>query len=80
MKFYDISFMDIGPELSLNVHSRENSTWIAVATNPHDIKGSVILHIRNGHDPMLGLMCRNTFVACDERITGHLAIQTDLLK
>jgi len=57
MKFYDISFMDIGPELSLNVHSRENSTWIAVATNPHDIKGSVILHIRNGHEDRLRAAC-----------------------
>lgn len=57
MKFYDISFMDVGSELRLTTHSREGSTWIAVNTNAADLKGFVVLHIREGHEDRLRVAC-----------------------
>lgn len=57
MKFYDISFMDVGDELRLEPRSSEGSTWIAVKTGPDEIRGVVNLHIREGHEDRLRSAC-----------------------
>jgi len=57
MKFYDISFMDVGAELRLEPRSREGSSWIAVKTHSDEIRGVVNLHIRTGHEDRLRAAC-----------------------
>lgn len=57
MKFYNACFMDVGSEISLNVHVREGSTWIALADSPDAVQGVVTLHIRAGHEDRIRAAC-----------------------
>lgn len=71
MKFYDVSFMDVGPDVRLNVSSREGSTWVRIQTP--DMSTGIVLFFRDGDEERLTAACD----AFNAAISAPLAIAAE---
>jgi len=66
MKFYDVSFMDVGPDVRLNVSTREGTTWARIQTP--DMSSGVVLFFREGDEARLRAACEAFNAALAEPI------------
>lgn len=71
MKFYDVSFMDVGPDVRLNVSTREGSTWVRIHTP--EMATGVVLHFREGHEDRLRAACEAFNAALAEPVLSIAA-------